>query len=87
MADEATTTVFGLVKQLVEGHQWINRHLNTLPTSAWSIDAFGHGSTMPYLLKQSGITGMMIQVGLLKTCHFQHVTKVILTFYAVLAES
>lgn len=31
------------------------------PRSGWSIDPFGHGSTQPYLLTTSGITGTVIQ--------------------------
>lgn len=31
------------------------------PKSGWSIDPFGHGSTQPYLLTTSGITGTVIQ--------------------------
>lgn len=62
MPDEATSTVFALVNVLIEGNQWIKQHLNIYPKSAWSLDAFGHGSTMPYLLKKAGIQGMMIQV-------------------------
>lgn len=61
MPCEATTTIFGLVEQLVEGHQWVRKNLRTNPTAAWAIDPFGHASTMPYILKKAGLSGMMIQ--------------------------
>ncbi len=62
MADEASPSIFGLTQQLIEGHSWLKRNLNYKPKAAWSIDPFGHGSVMPYLLESSGIQGMMIQV-------------------------
>lgn len=43
------------------GHQWLKSNLGITPTSGWSIDPFGHGSTVPYLLTTSGITGTVIQ--------------------------
>lgn len=43
------------------GHQWLKTNLGITPRSGWSIDPFGHGSTQPYLLTTSGITGTVIQ--------------------------
>lgn len=43
------------------GHQWLLQKLDYKPKSGWSIDPFGHGSTVPYLLSSSGITGTVIQ--------------------------
>lgn len=43
------------------GHQWLKNNLGITPRSGWSIDPFGHGSTQPYLLTTSGITGTVIQ--------------------------
>lgn len=36
-------------------------NLGIRPTSGWSVDPFGHGSTQPYILATSGITGTVIQ--------------------------
>ena len=43
------------------GHQWIKNNIGILPVSGWSIDPFGHGATVPYLLARSGIKGTVIQ--------------------------
>ncbi|CAL8113292.1 unnamed protein product [Orchesella dallaii] len=64
MSDESCSSFLGLLHQLVEGHQWIKQHLSVTPNAAWSIDPFGHGSTMPYILKAAGIDIMVIQVKL-----------------------
>lgn len=61
MADEASSRVYSLINQLVEGHQWLRENLNFTPTTGFSIDPFGHGSTMPYLLAASGFDGTIIQ--------------------------
>lgn len=61
MTDEATSHVYAMVDQLIEGHQWLKTNLGISPKSGWSIDPFGHGSTQPYLLTTSGITGTVIQ--------------------------
>ncbi len=51
MTDEASVDTFGMVDQLVEGHQWLRDHLNVTAKSSWSVDPFGHGGTFPYILK------------------------------------
>ncbi|XP_054270570.1 alpha-mannosidase 2 [Macrosteles quadrilineatus] len=62
MTDEATSHVYAMVDQLIEGHQWVRNNLGITPSSGWSIDPFGHGSTVPYLLKASGFSsGAVIQ--------------------------
>lgn len=38
----------------------MKNNLNLSPQSGWSIDPFGHGSTVPYLLKASGLSGGII---------------------------
>ncbi|XP_055623115.1 alpha-mannosidase 2 [Toxorhynchites rutilus septentrionalis] len=61
MTDEANVHLFAMVDQLIEGHQWVKTNLNVTPKSGWSIDPFGHGSTVPYLLAASGFEGTIIQ--------------------------
>lgn len=39
------------------GHQWVKNNLGVNIKTGWSVDPFGHGPTVPYLLKKSEITG------------------------------
>lgn len=57
MTDEATSHIFAMVDQLIQGHQWLKNKVGITPKSGWSIDPFGHGATIPYLLKAAGFTG------------------------------
>lgn len=61
MTDEANSHMFAMLDQLIEGHQWVKTNLNYIPKTGWSIDPFGHGSTVPYLLSTSGFEGAIIQ--------------------------
>uniref|UniRef100_A0A3Q3G7I1 Glycoside hydrolase family 38 N-terminal domain-containing protein n=1 Tax=Labrus bergylta TaxID=56723 RepID=A0A3Q3G7I1_9LABR len=61
MADEANSHYFALLDQLMEGHQWMQRHLGVRPSSGWAIDPFGHSPSMTYLLKGAGLQDMVIQ--------------------------
>lgn len=61
MTDEANVHLYAMLDQLIEGHQWVKTNLNIVPKSGWSIDPFGHGSTVPYLLASSGFEGTIIQ--------------------------
>ncbi|XP_053195392.1 alpha-mannosidase 2 [Scomber japonicus] len=61
MADEANSHYYALLDQLIEGHQWLQRHLGVKPRSGWSIDPFGHSPSMTYLLKGAGLSHMLIQ--------------------------
>lgn len=61
MTDEANSHLFAMLDQLIEGHQWVKTNLNFIPKTGWSIDPFGHGSTVPYLLATSGFEGTIIQ--------------------------
>ncbi|XP_074473781.1 alpha-mannosidase 2 [Sebastes fasciatus] len=61
MADEANSHYFALLDQLIEGHQWIQRHLGVKPSSGWAVDPFGHSPSMAYLLKGAGLSNMVIQ--------------------------
>jgi len=60
MTDEANVDLFAMIDQLVEGHQWLLNTLGVKPKSSWSVDPFGHGSAFPYVLKASGVDGMVI---------------------------
>jgi alpha-mannosidase len=61
MTDEANSHIYAMLDQLIEGHQWLKTYLNITPRSGWSVDPFGHGSTVPYLLASSGFEGTIIQ--------------------------
>ncbi|XP_071328218.1 alpha-mannosidase 2 [Trachinotus anak] len=61
MADEANSHYFALLDQLIEGHQWIQKHLGVKPSSGWAVDPFGHSPSMTYLLKGAGLRNMVIQ--------------------------
>ncbi|XP_041815521.1 alpha-mannosidase 2 [Chelmon rostratus] len=61
MADEANSHYFALLDQLIEGHQWMQRHLGVKPSSGWAVDPFGHSPSMTYLLKGAGLRDMVIQ--------------------------
>uniref|UniRef100_A0AAR5QIW8 Alpha-mannosidase n=2 Tax=Dendroctonus ponderosae TaxID=77166 RepID=A0AAR5QIW8_DENPD len=61
MTDEANVHLFAMVDQLIEGHQWVWTNLGIKPKTGWSVDPFGHGSTVPYLLGAAGLRGTVIQ--------------------------
>ncbi|XP_061119447.1 alpha-mannosidase 2 isoform X2 [Conger conger] len=61
MPDEASSHYFALIDQLLEGHQWLEKNLGVKPKTGWAVDPFGHSPTMAYLLKQAGLSNMLIQ--------------------------
>ncbi|KAH8271339.1 hypothetical protein KR018_007297 [Drosophila ironensis] len=61
MTDEANVHIYPMLDQLIEGHQWLKNNLNVTPKVGWSIDPFGHGSTVPYLLSGANFDGAIIQ--------------------------
>ena len=60
MPDEASTSLYSLIENLILGHTWINNEFGVIPEYSWSCDPFGHSSTMAYLLSESGMKGMVI---------------------------
>ena len=53
----------GLTSDLAApGHRWLKHHLNATVRTGWSVDPFGHGSTMPYLLRRADIKQTVIMV-------------------------
>ena len=73
MPDEASTTVYSLVENLILGHHWINSEFGVVPKYSWSNDPFGHSSTIPYLLKQAGIEAIVINRIDMLVCHHHEV--------------
>lgn len=61
MTDEANVHYYAMVDQLIEGHQWLHDNLNYTPRVGWSIDPFGQGSTVPFLLDEAEFEGTIIQ--------------------------
>ncbi|XP_015913700.2 alpha-mannosidase 2 [Parasteatoda tepidariorum] len=60
MTDEATTSYFSIIDQLIEGHQWLKQFTQSIPQSGWSVDVFGHSASVPYILSASGISETVI---------------------------
>jgi alpha-mannosidase len=63
MTDEAASHYWDMIDQLIEGHQFLKSSigLTQSPVNGYSIDPFGHGSTLPYLLQKAGISNTLIQ--------------------------
>lgn len=60
MPDEAVTSYYGIVDQMIEGHHWLWENFAYRPNISWSIDPFGQSTTMAYLVRKTGFTGMVI---------------------------
>ncbi|KAJ2954498.1 hypothetical protein O0L34_g2777 [Tuta absoluta] len=53
--DEATSHIFGLVHQFIEGQQWLKQNLNYVPQVAWLTNSVTHSPTVAYLLSASDV--------------------------------
>uniref|UniRef100_A0A1I7SE47 Alpha-mannosidase n=1 Tax=Bursaphelenchus xylophilus TaxID=6326 RepID=A0A1I7SE47_BURXY len=60
MNDEAITHFAASIDNIIEGHTFVNQNFKVLPTTSWSVDPFGHGSTMPYLLGRAGVDNLVV---------------------------
>ncbi|CAI4223504.1 unnamed protein product [Auanema sp. JU1783] len=60
MTDEATPLFYPAIENMIEGHQFIWDTLKVRPNTSWSVDPFGHGAMLPYLLPKAGIDYMVI---------------------------
>lgn len=61
MNDEANSHWNSILQQLTTGHQWLKRHLNYTPQSAWTIDPFGLSPTMADIFQKAGLRNLVIQ--------------------------
>ncbi|VDO44781.1 unnamed protein product [Onchocerca flexuosa] len=60
MNDEATPYFWEAIENIIVGHQYVKETLNITPTTSWSVDPFGHGLMMPYLMMLAGVDQMVI---------------------------
>uniref|UniRef100_A0A1I7ZWD1 Alpha-mannosidase n=1 Tax=Steinernema glaseri TaxID=37863 RepID=A0A1I7ZWD1_9BILA len=60
MTDEATPYFWASIDNLIEGQRFLTETFNVTPRTSWSVDPFGHGSMIPYLLPLAGIDNMVI---------------------------
>ncbi|VBB29288.1 unnamed protein product [Acanthocheilonema viteae] len=63
MPDEANSHYYGLISQLMEGHEWIQNHIGEdyKPRNHWSIDPFGLSPTISYFMKLSNFSNGVLQ--------------------------
>ena len=59
--DEASTHYFALVDQLIEGHYWVKTNLGVSPQTSLNFDQFGYSASIPYLMKASGLSNVLIK--------------------------
>lgn len=60
MPDEAVTSYYAAIDQLVEGHQWLQHFIGISPQRGWSVDVFGHSASYSYILSTAGIREIVI---------------------------
>ncbi|XP_045531172.1 alpha-mannosidase 2-like [Pieris brassicae] len=57
--DEATSSLFGILHQFTEGHQWLDQFIKYKPKLAWLTNSVTHSPTFPYILSAIGISEMV----------------------------
>ncbi|TKR57998.1 hypothetical protein L596_030627 [Steinernema carpocapsae] len=60
MTDEATPYFWASIDDLVEGQRFLTEIFNVTPTTSWSVDPFGHGTMIPFMLPLTGIENLVI---------------------------
>uniref|UniRef100_A0A0R3RWX2 Alpha-mann_mid domain-containing protein n=1 Tax=Elaeophora elaphi TaxID=1147741 RepID=A0A0R3RWX2_9BILA len=60
MNDEATPYFWEVIENIIVGHRYVQEILNITPTTSWSVDPFGHGLMMPYLMMLADINQLVI---------------------------
>ena len=60
MNDNATASFEDIIENYYYGHRYLNRKFGYIPKIGWSVDPFGHSSTMPILLNNMGYRGLVI---------------------------
>ncbi|TKR58000.1 hypothetical protein L596_030629 [Steinernema carpocapsae] len=60
MTDEATPYFWASIDDLVEGQRFLTEIFNVTPTTSWSVDPFGHGTMLPFMLPLTGIENLVI---------------------------
>ncbi len=60
MTDEATPYFWATIDNIIEGHQFLHQNLGATPETSWSVDPFGHGVTLSYLMGLASIRKLVI---------------------------
>ncbi|CAK1554769.1 unnamed protein product [Leptosia nina] len=58
--DEAMSSLYGILHQFIEGHQWLDQYLNYTPEVAWITNSVTHSPTVTYILSAIGITNLVM---------------------------
>ncbi|VVC89119.1 unnamed protein product [Leptidea sinapis] len=58
--DEATSSLFGILHQFIEGHQWLHFNLNYKPKLGWLTSSFTHSPTIVYILSALNINNLVL---------------------------
>ena len=65
MNDEAGVSDEAIITQMTVGHEFIKRTFGVTPRIGWTVDPFGHSSTMASLYAQMGFSAVFFaRIGL-----------------------